>query len=135
MATRKTTKHTPVESITHDDKRANLPTADAHDFVGPELERPIPVRYRRDPSLDPQLVWKGKEELDGEDLVADAPPIYIQEKIDPRVLIENLRDTAARPEDEPELTLFESFDGLEGLDDVEFYKHDANWSNRIGVTP
>ncbi len=131
MATRKTTKHTPVESITHDDKRANLPTADAHDFVGPELEQPIPVRYPRDPSLDPQLVWKGKDELDGEDLVADAPPIYIQEKIDPRVLIENLRDTAARPENEPELTLFESFDGLEGLDAVEFYKHDANWSNRM----
>ena len=50
-----------------------------------------PVRYPRDPTLDPQLVWKGKDELDGEDLVADAPPIYIQEKIDPRVLIENLR--------------------------------------------
>ncbi|MBA3430999.1 MAG: site-specific DNA-methyltransferase, partial [Actinobacteria bacterium] len=78
-----------------------------------------------------QLVWKGKDALDGEDLVAEAPPIYIQEKIDPRVLIENLRDTAARPENEPELTLFESFDGLEGLDAVEFYKHDANWSNRM----
>ena len=88
---------TPVDAITHDDKRANLPTADAQDFVAPEIEQPIPVRYPRDPSLDPQLVWKGKDELDGEDLVADAPPIYIQEKIDPRVLIENLRDTAARP--------------------------------------
>jgi adenine-specific DNA-methyltransferase len=133
MPTKKTTAKPPtaVESITHADKRANLPTADARDFVAPELEEPIPVRYPRDPTLDPQLVWKGKDELDGEDLIADAPPIYIQEKIDPRVLIENLRETAARPEDEPELTLFENFDGLSELDLVEFYQHDANWSNRM----
>jgi adenine-specific DNA-methyltransferase len=80
---------------------------------------------------DPQLVWKGKDGIDGGDLVADAPPIYIQEKIDPRVLIENLRRTAERPEDEPELTLFDSFDGLDDLDLVDFYQHEANWSNRI----
>jgi adenine-specific DNA-methyltransferase len=122
---------TPVESITHADKRANLPTAGAEDFVSPELERPVSLRYPRDPTLDPQLVWKRKDELDGEDLVAEAPPIYIQEKIDPRVLIENLRDTAARPKDEPELSLFDTFDGLPELDLVEFYQHDANWSNRM----
>jgi adenine-specific DNA-methyltransferase len=122
---------TTVDAITHHDKRANLPTADAEDFVAPEIAQAIPVRYPRDPTLDPQLVWKGKDELDGEDLVAQAPPIYIQEKIDPRVLIENLRDTAARPEEEPELTLFETFDGLDELDLVEFYEHDANWSNRM----
>jgi adenine-specific DNA-methyltransferase len=121
----------PVDAITHADKRTNLPTADAHDFVSPEVEQPRPVRYPRDPTLDPQLVWKGKDELDGEDLVADAPPIYIQEKIDPRVLIENLRRTAARPEDEPELTLFESFDGLGELELVDFYRHESNWSNRM----
>ena len=82
-------------------------------------------------------MWRGKyppaEELDGydDDLVTDAPPIYIQEKIDPRVLIENLRRTAERPEDEPELTLFDSFDGLDDLQQIEFYEHDANWSNRM----
>jgi len=120
-------------AITHTDKRANLPTADprAQDFVTQELERPIPVHYKRDPTLDPQLVWKGKDELDREDLVAEAPAIYIQEKIDPRVIIENLRDTAERPEDEPELTLFETFDGLDELDLVDFYRHPANWSNRM----
>lgn len=121
----------PVEAITHADKRANLPTADAQEFVAPETEAPIHLRYPRDPTRDPQLVWKGKDELDGEDLVADAPPIYIQEKIDPRVLVENLRETAEKPEDEPELQLFESFDGLDELDLVEFYRHDANWSNRM----
>lgn len=133
MAKRKTKAKgpKPVEAITHADKRTNLPTADAHEFVAPETEAPIPLRYPRDPTLDPQLVWKGKDELDGEDLVAEAPPIYIQEKIDPRVLVENLRETAAKPEDEPELHLFESFDGLDELDLVEFYRHDASWSNRM----
>jgi adenine-specific DNA-methyltransferase len=128
---------TPVDSITHGDKRANIPTADAHAFVDPAIEEVRKARYARDESLDPQLVWRGKyppaDEIDEANLglVTDAPPIYIQEKIDPRVLIENLRRTAERPEDEPELTLFESFDGLDGLDQVDFYKHDANWSNRM----
>lgn len=128
---KKATGPTPVEAITHGDKRANLPTADNQDFVNDEVERKVELRYPRDPSLDPQLVWRGKDALDGEDLVVDAPPIFIQEKIDPRVLIENLRDTAARPEDEPELTLFEEFDGLDELDQVEYYQHAANWSNRM----
>lgn len=133
MPTRKSkrTGPTPVNAITHADKRANIPTADAQDFITPELEQPIFVRYARDPSLDPQLVWKGKDELDGEDLVAQAPAIYIQEKVDPRVIVENLRQTADHPEDEPELTLFDTFDGLPELDLVDFYRHEANWSNRM----
>ena len=129
----KTNAPTTVDAITHADKRANLPTADprAQDFVTPEMEQPVPVPYERDPTLDPQLVWKGKDILDSEDLVVDAPPIYIQEKIDPRVIIENLRRTAERPEDEPELTLFDTFDGLGELELVDFYHHHANWSNRM----
>lgn len=129
---------TPVGSITHEEKRANIPTADYVDFHNSAvLEEVRQVRYARDESLDPQLVWRGKypptNEAEGHDndLVTDAPPIYIQEKIDPRVLIENLRRTAERPEDEPEFTLFDSFDGLDDLQQVEFYQHDANWSNRM----
>jgi adenine-specific DNA-methyltransferase len=133
----KPTGPTRVDSIQHADKRTNIPTADAQDFISPEIEEVRRVRYARDESLDPQLVWRGKypaaDELDGYDgdFVVDAPPIYIQEKIDPRVLIENLRRTAAKPEDEPELTLFDSFDGLGELEAVDFYRHDANWSNRM----
>lgn len=128
---KKTTGPTPVEAIVHPDKRTNLPTADASEFASDEVEKIPKLRYPRDPSLDPQLVWKGKDEQDGEDLEVDAPPIYIQEKIDPRVLIENLRETAKAGELEPEMTLFESFDGLGELDLVDFYRHDANWSNRM----
>jgi adenine-specific DNA-methyltransferase len=120
-----------VQATEHADKRANIPTADAHDFVDPALEAPHPLRYPRDPSLDPQLVWRGKDAHDGRDLLVDAPPIYIQEKLDPRVLVENLRRTAAAGQAEPELTLFDTFDGLDELDLVDFYRHQANWSNRM----
>ena len=103
----------PIDAIMHRDKRTNIPTADAQDFITPEIEEARKIRYARDETLDPQLVWRGKyptstrgaEDFEN-DLAADAPPIYIQEKIDPRVLIENLRRTAARPEDEPELDAF-----------------------------
>jgi adenine-specific DNA-methyltransferase len=134
---RKPAGPTPVDAIKHAEKRTNIPTADAQDFVAPEIEAVRKVRYDRDESLDPQLVWKGKypgaDAIDGYDdeLITDAPPIYIQEKIDARVIVENLRRTAAKPGDEPELTLFETFDGIDGLDAVDFYKHDANWSNRM----
>ncbi|MEX2374046.1 MAG: site-specific DNA-methyltransferase [Dehalococcoidia bacterium] len=127
----------PVDAIKHDDKRTNIPTAHAHEFVDPSIEQVRQVRYARDESLDPQLVWRGKyppaDEIGDGDLtlVTDAPPIYIQEKIDPRVLVENLRRTAERADDEPEFTLFDTFDGLDELDAVEFYKHHANWSNRM----
>lgn len=129
---------TPVDSIKHGETRKNIPTADAQDFVTPEIEAVRKVRYQRDETLDPQLIWRGKHpdvadeagNIDS-DLVTDAPPIYIQEKIDPRVLVENLRRTAARPDDEPELTLFDTFDGLDELEQVDFYQHDANWSNRM----
>ena len=126
----------PVTATEHKDKRVNLPTADAaEDFGGPELEAARKVAFERDPSLDPQLIWKGKYPDDDPaaagDLIADAPPIYIQEKIIPRVLVENLRNTAAAGETEPELTLFETFDGLDELDFIDFYQHQANWSNRM----
>jgi adenine-specific DNA-methyltransferase len=122
---------TPVEAITHGDKRVNIPTADAQEWLDADSRSAIPLLYPRDPTLDPQLVWKGKDAQDAEDMVVEAPPLYIQEKLDPRVLIENLRRTAARPGAEPEFALFDTFDGLEGLQSVEFYKHAANWSNRL----
>ena len=130
MAAKKSTGPTKVDAILHADKRANIPTADAQEFVGPNVEQPIKLTWDRDPSLDPQLVWKGKDK-EADLLQADAPPIFIQEKIDPRVLIENLRKTSTSGEPEPELTLFDGFDGLNEFDLVDFYRHEANWSNRM----
>jgi adenine-specific DNA-methyltransferase len=131
VASKKSSGAKPVKAITHDDKRVNIPTAAAQDFVDSETRMPVPLRYRRDPTLDPQLVWKGKDDQDSEDLAVEVPPLYIQEKVDPRVLIENLRRARARPQDEPELAWFDTFDGLEGRQSIEFYKHAANWSNRL----
>jgi adenine-specific DNA-methyltransferase len=58
-------KSTPVESLKHQDMRVNIPTEELRDFVAEDEERPSTLRYPRDPSLDPQLVWKGKDEQDG----------------------------------------------------------------------
>jgi adenine-specific DNA-methyltransferase len=117
----------PVEAFKHEEKRINIPTADSSELVSPDVAQPTQLRYPRNPDLDPQLVWRGKDEQDGEDLVVDAPPIYIQEKIVPQVIIENLRKAVEKPQ----MSLFEDFDGLEGYEAVEYYQHEANWSNRM----
>ena len=118
---------TRVEATTHGDKRANIPTVDAQDLVDPELQEARRIRLERKLPT-PELLWRGKDDAD---LDIEAPPIYIQEKIDPRVLVENLRKTAGADQPEPELTLFDTFDGLDELDAVDFYRHEANWSNRM----
>jgi adenine-specific DNA-methyltransferase len=124
----------PVESVAHQDKRVNIPTGQQSHLVQSAEDKAPSVLYPRDPSLDPQLVWKGKEEQDAEALSVPAVPIYIQEKIDPRAIIENLRQTAKAGEAEPELTLFNDFDGYDDLDPLErvdFYQHEGNWQNRM----
>jgi adenine-specific DNA-methyltransferase len=119
-----------IEALKHDDKRVNIPTADLAARLSERVDTP-PLLYPRDPSLDPQLVWKGKDLQDASDLSIPIVPIYIQEKIDPRIIVENLRETAKTPEAEPELTLFDDFDGFEGTQILEFYEHEGNWSNRM----
>jgi hypothetical protein len=96
----------------------------------------VRVAYeRRNRDLDPQLVWRGKDEQDWSDLVVHAPPLYIQEKVHPKVLIDDLlrsRAAAARRGAGSQLDLFADFNGMpEGADKTEFYQHDQNWSNRM----
>ena len=80
-----------VETITHDaDKRKNIPTAEFQSVVREDEQKPISIRYPRNTDLDPQLVWRGKDEQDWSDLVVPAPPLYIQEKVHPKVLIDDL---------------------------------------------
>jgi len=121
----------PVDSLRHQDKRTNIPTNELRGFVEGDESKPGHMLYPRDPSLDPQLVWKGKDEQDARDLEVPVVPIYIQEKILPQVIIENLRDTARKGEPEPELTLFNDYDGIEFQELVEFYRHEQNWANRM----
>jgi len=129
---KKTPGPTPVEAIKHKDSRVNIPTEELRDFVADDEAAPERMLYPRDPSLDPQLVWKGKDEQDRHPLDVPVVPVYIQEKIHPQALIENLRDTAKAGEPEPELTLFSDFNGLVDFDQkVDFYHHDQHWSNRM----
>jgi len=82
-----------IAAIKHTDaKRKNIPTAEYQSVLKEEDKSPIRVAYeRRNPDLDPQLVWRGKDMLDWSDLVVPAPPLYIQEKIHPKVLIDDLQ--------------------------------------------
>jgi adenine-specific DNA-methyltransferase len=120
-----------VESIRHKDKRANIPTEELRDFVADEELAPKTILYPRDPSLDPQLVWKGKDEQDRADLAVPVVPIYIQEKIHPQAIIDALPRTE-KPEDN-QINLFADFNGgpKEFENKVDFYHHEQNWTNRM----
>ena len=134
MATRITTKH--VETFTHDEaKRKNIPSVEQQSIATQEHIAPRQIRYPRNTDLDPQLVWRGKDEQDWSDLVVNAPPLYIQEKVHPKALIDDLlRESREREHDAGQSTadLFSDFNGIpKGADKTEFYQHDQNWTNRM----
>ncbi len=82
---------------------------------------------------DAQLVWRGKDRQDWSDLVVQAPPLYIQEKVHPKAIIDDLvrrsKENAAASDDAPDL--FGDFNGLDPEQKLEFYSHDQHWSNRM----
>jgi adenine-specific DNA-methyltransferase len=125
-----------VAALRHKDKRRNIPTAELEAVMDEEIKTPIRVAYeRRNRDLDPQLVWRGKDDQDWSDLIVQAPPLYIQEKIHPKVLVDDLlRQSRERREEAnpPMPDLFADFNGLPDKEArTEFYQHDANWSNRM----
>lgn len=135
-----------VESLRHTAaKRKNIPTAEYQSVLAKEEQEPREVRYPRGASgleeekasrnrdLDPQLVWRGKDEKDWSDLVVQAPPLFIQEKVHPKVLIDDLaRQSRRRDGAEEQIDLFADFNGLpDEHARTEFYQHEGNWSNRM----
>ena len=153
MATKKASK-TPltVEALKHDEAtRKNIPTAEYQSLMQKEDSAPVRVSYprggngldeekaQRNRDLDPQLVWRGKDQQDWSDLVVNAPPLYIQEKVHPKVLIDDLRRETERREEATAQTqagnmadLFADFNGLPSDNaKTEFYQHDAHWANRM----
>src|SRR5688500_19307093 len=96
-----------VETLTHDEaSRLNIPTAEYQSLIQKEYQDPLRVAYeRRNRDLDPQLVWRGKDQQDWSDLVVNAPPVYIQEKVHPKALIDDLtrRRKVAREEEQFDL--------------------------------
>ena len=135
-----------IEALTHAEaKRRNIPTAEFQSVMEKDDQSPIRVAYdRRNRDLDPQLVWRGKDEQDWSDLVVQAPPLFIQEKVHPKVLVDDLRRQSEAAElarklasgeaanIEEQLDLFDDFNGLPDPNaKTEFYEHDANWTNRM----
>ena len=165
MATKKTQKPgKSIEQITHTEaKRKNIPTVEHQSVMQHHEQAPVQVAYPRanrqwleelcalhdagkaspefqqrlNRDLDPQLIWRGKDQQDWSDLVVNAPPLYIQEKVKPKALIDDLRRQteerreAAAPQQDS-LDLFGDFNGLpEGADRTEFYQHEGHWQNRM----
>ncbi|MDE0442002.1 MAG: site-specific DNA-methyltransferase [Gammaproteobacteria bacterium] len=134
-------KQKQVEALTHSKaKRRNIPTAEYQPVMRSDDQDPIRIAYqRRNPDLDPQLVWRGKDVQDWSDLVVQAPPLFIQEKVHPKVLIDDLARMTREARAEQQAAehgvqpdLFGDFNGLPNEDaKTEFYQHDANWSNRM----
>jgi adenine-specific DNA-methyltransferase len=137
-----------VEALTHDEaRRKHIPTAEYQSVMRKEEEQPLRVAYGRvaaglekekagrNRDLDPQLVWRGKDEQDWSDLVVHAPPLYIQEKIKPKVLIDDLLRQSEKTEAQKtgfQTDIFADFNGIPTeAAKTEFYQHDANWTNRM----
>jgi adenine-specific DNA-methyltransferase len=123
---------TPLTTVKHKDTRPNIPTREQGAMVTADEAAPKDILYTRDPSLDPQLVWKGKDKLDAKPLDVPSVPIYIQEKIHPQAIVEDLRKSTAAAKAQ-QLDLFADFNGLNGdpAKRTEFYRHDQHWTNRL----
>ena len=131
-----TKRRKSVESLTHEEaRRRNLPSAEHQPLMREEEQIPVQVAYeRRNRDLDPQLVWRGKDEQDWSDLVVNVPPLYIQERVHPKFLVDDLvsQSRNGSGSDEYQADMFADFNGLPSEEaKTEFYQHDANWSNRM----
>ena len=136
MPKKKTTTRKQVDALVHEDaKRRNIPTAEFESVMEKDAQTPIELACaRRIRDLTPQLVWRGKDEQDWSDLVVQAPPLYIQEKVHPKVLIDDLlrRTESDAAGAEPQMDFFGDFNGLPSEEaKTEFYQHDAHWTNRM----
>lgn len=83
---------------------------------------------------DAQLVWRGKDQQDWSDLIVNTPPLYIQEKVHPKAIIDDLvrRSKETKPKDYAMPDLFADFNGLDDPEArTEFYQHSQHWSNRM----
>jgi adenine-specific DNA-methyltransferase len=134
-----------IEDFVHNEaRRKNIPTVEHQSVMQHHEQAPVKVTYprggkgldeeeaRRNRDLDPQLIWRGKDQQDWSDLVVNAPPLYIQEKVKPKVLIDDLRRVSEAAAPPAMGDLFGDFNGLpDGADRTEFYQHEGHWQNRM----
>jgi len=137
MASKNKSISKTVDAIKHDEAtRKNIPTAEYQSVLQQNEQDPIQIAYeRRNRDLDPQLVWRGKDIKDWSDLIVQAPPLFIQEKVHPKALIDDLlRQSKEQDYESGKIMadLFSDFNGIpKGVDKTEFYQHDQNWTNRM----
>ncbi len=141
MATKKPKTPLSVEALKHEEAtRKNIPTAEYQAVLAKTEQAPVRVAMeRRNRDLDPQLIWRGKEAQDESDLIVQAAPLYIQEKVHPKVLVDELRreseqrrEAQAQQQQGAMLDLFADFNGLPNeAARTEFYQHDSHWANRF----
>jgi adenine-specific DNA-methyltransferase len=130
-------KSLTVDTLAHEAaRRRNIPTAELEPVLEDDVRAPVRVAYaRRNRDLDPQLVWRGKDEQDWSDLVVQAPPLFIQEKVHPKVLVDDLLRRTAERRAEPAVAAPDLFAFYDGLPDrearAEAYQHEGNWQNRM----
>ncbi|RKZ65824.1 MAG: site-specific DNA-methyltransferase [Candidatus Parabeggiatoa sp. nov. 3] len=125
-------KTIPIDSIKHaEESRTNIPTKELRDFLADDEQEPRMKLYPRNPDLDPQLVWRGKDDQDSHDLEVPVVPVYIQEKVHPQAIIQDIKRYAKQ--DKPAtFDLFGSdFNGLDFDQLIEFYQHQQKWQNRM----
>jgi len=135
-----------IADLTHREAtRKNIPTVEHQSVMSPHEQAPVKVAYprgqnglndekaQRNRDFDPQLIWRGKDQQDWSDLIVNAPPLYIQEKVKPKALIDDLRRLTETSTPQPgTLDLFGDFNGLpEGAERTEFYRHEGHWQNRM----
>ena len=130
---KKSATSVPVDAHKHvADTRPNIPTRETAAFAPDDGPQPFVVN--RDRSLDPQLVWKGKDEQDRKPLEVPAVPIHVQEKVHPQAIVEDVkrRALAGRASAGGAADLFADFNGLDDFaKKLEFYQHDQHWTNRL----
>lgn len=117
----------PVASYKHDKTRLRIPTQEESVKLSRREKQPVKKTYAYDPSLDPQLIWSGKQEA-GADFAVPTVPIYVQEHIAPEALIARLKAGAT---DDRQMLLFGETAEDQFQKAVEFYKHEDNWQNRM----
>ncbi len=87
----------PVDAHKHViDTRPSIPTREMAAFADDDGPQKFVVNRNR--SLDPQIVWKGKDEQDAKPLEVPVVPIHVQEKIHPQVIVEDIKRRAASKE-------------------------------------
>ena len=141
---------TRVKDLTHKGKtRTNIPTAEQESLVQKQETKPVKVSFsrknnpdknpemydNRKPFLDPQLVWDGKRHEDAQPLEVNAFPIYVQEHIEPKIIIGDIKRQARKDKatngEEPDRLFAEWDKELDPEARVEFYQHSRQWVNRM----